>query len=661
MVTGRFKWFGGFNKTTNKVNDYGFIEVIDPEHQESVFVHLNNLSQELRQALKSNRSEGIYVNFDVEKDSKGNFAVNVEMMKLVGVVDWFAKGIGYVKCENRDDVRITADNLVDCNPEDIYKAQVVSLGISYNSFNKKHEGITVQKLGDDTDNIELLTLCVTSKNPLIFSKFLLHTFTIYNPKEAYALIDEKITSLPIHQQNSLAEDITHKYPDIFLHSCLIRNLLPIQEHLSLLDNYLPTINSTEGGILIDEVLNRLIHHSDIAPTITNIYILRQGALSHEPSIFKLFLLKYIASLSAEEAIKLVLDKLELLDEERELNFLLHQLVSQHKHLFLLSSQLRGWLLSHDSNIGKYCDLINEHLEVVEDGLQQELIQEILVQITEVEDDRKNLLWDRIEYLSNHLTYRGYLWDLAPLKYQQKVIQKRFKEFFELQSEFDTSSYHYSDNISLETNQLFPLDEQSEKLIVKWNNGVKNSTDYRLISARGAEKLVMEFYRKLGHQVEDISIHQVTEKSQDWIKGDIRVDSKVLLDVKNARISVNSNVYSEFCIPNFKKERTDDVLIVGVLSPLFAQEKYNTSWSEHIINRNNDNNHLARAYSRKKIITSPLVLGTFDKTKLEELESHFSDRLLSINMGRNFSTNNYLPHWVFDYPEDFYIQQLVSVQ
>lgn len=88
----------------------------------------------------------------------------------------------------------------------------------------------------------------------------------------------------------------------------------------------------------------------------------------------------------------------------------------------------------------------------------------------------------------------------------------------------------------------------------------------MISARGAEKAVIQLCQVLGYEVEDISIHQVTGKSQDWRRADIQLGSGHLLDVKNARFCVNSKVYSEICVPAFKQKRGNDVTIVGVFSP-----------------------------------------------------------------------------------------------
>ncbi|MEB3151673.1 MAG: hypothetical protein VKL60_21980 [Sphaerospermopsis sp.] len=160
----------------------------------------------------------------------------------------------------------------------------------------------------------------------------------------------------------------------------------------------------------------------------------------------------------------------------------------------------------------------------------------------------------------------------------------------------------------------------------------------MISARGAEKLVLQFYQKLGYQVEDISIHQVTQQSQDWIKGDIRLNSIELLDVKNSRTSNNSDSYSEFCVPSFKESRGNDVKIVGVLSP-YLQKQYMQGKTEP-----------------KFYVDHPKILGSFDKNKLREIEKIFSDRFIQIDMPRGTSINRYLPPWVFDYNERFYQQQ-----
>ena len=103
--------------------------------------------------------------------------------------------------------------------------------------------------------------------------------------------------------------------------------------------------------------------------------------------------------------------------------------------------------------------------------------------------------------------------------------------------------------------------------------------------------------------------------------------------------MNSKVYSEFCVPSFKKNRTSDVKIVAVLSPYLQLEYMNGT--EEV----------------KFPVSNPTVLGDFNKTQLRQLEKFFSDRFVRINLSREFDSNNYLPHWLFDYDERFYTKQL----
>ncbi|OWY65058.1 hypothetical protein B7486_43960 [cyanobacterium TDX16] len=160
----------------------------------------------------------------------------------------------------------------------------------------------------------------------------------------------------------------------------------------------------------------------------------------------------------------------------------------------------------------------------------------------------------------------------------------------------------------------------------------------MISARGAEKLVARFYHNLGYLVEDTSIHQVTQQSNTWRQGDLKLDSKVLIDVKNARESVNSNTYSEFCIPTFKQERGNDVLITAVLSP-YLRKEFMDSQEEP-----------------KFTVSNPLVLGECDKTKLTHLERFFKGDILALDISNSSDSKTYLPPWLFDYNDQFYVKQ-----
>jgi hypothetical protein len=164
-----------------------------------------------------------------------------------------------------------------------------------------------------------------------------------------------------------------------------------------------------------------------------------------------------------------------------------------------------------------------------------------------------------------------------------------------------------------------------------------------MSARMAEKLVIQFYKSLGHEVEDTSIYQVTNPyDRCWQLADMRIDKKYMLDVKNARKSCNSEVYSEFCVKKFKRDsKNSAVKIVGVLSPYIkSSEKF----------QDND---------------KPIkILGELEQCTIESINNFFgqsdmsNEISLEINLFKNNDdSNKYLPPWLFDYNDKFYSVQI----
>ncbi|MBC1258914.1 hypothetical protein, partial [Trichormus variabilis] len=112
---------------------------------------------------------------------------------------------------------------------------------------------------------------------------------------------------------------------------------------------------------------------------------------------------------------------------------------------------------------------------------------------------------------------------APTAKKEAIIQQRCKTFFDIISRFQYSNYPYERYISHDWRELYHLNQSDKLLIQKWDASVNFNeiTAAKMISARGAEKLVIQFYQALDHQVEDISIHQVTQQSIEWKLGDIR--------------------------------------------------------------------------------------------------------------------------------------------
>ncbi|MBC5795680.1 hypothetical protein H5968_11105 [Sphaerospermopsis sp. LEGE 00249] len=296
---------------------------------------------------------------------------------------------------------------------------------------------------------------------------------------------------------------------------------------------------------------------------------------------------------------------------------------------LASSQIRSYFNHIQYDYISYIDFFNQYIDIVEESLQQQLVNELISRLLQLNDNERQVYWNKVEYLSKNLEYNNFLWEIAPIERKLTIIRERFKKILEIISRFQDSEYPYAADISDSRHELYKLNELENVLIIKWDSNVIDNEfkSEKMISARGAEKLVMQFYQKLGYEVEDISIHQVTQQSQDWKKGDIKLNSTELIDVKNSRKSYNSDSYSEFCVPSFKEFRDHDVKIVGVLSPYLRNDADN-----------------------------PKILGSFDKTQLIKIEEIFSDRFIKIDMPREKDINRYLPPWVFDYDDRFYQQQ-----
>jgi hypothetical protein len=382
--------------------------------------------------------------------------------------------------------------------------------------------------------------------------------------------------------------------------------------------------------------------------INDIGVIEKCAKSKNYSIFRKFITKYLLSVPLNIGADYILEKIQNLDNQKKRE-IFNEIVDKVPNLILICPELRAYLEFHEFRSNSYGYFINNHLDKVDDSLREELLSEVIDKLKKTTDSQRSVYWKQIKYLQQNLEYRNFIWDIAPVECKKPLIQNKYSKFFEIVSQFKKSSYSYAQVTSCDWRELYQLNEEDKILIKKWDSTISynSSAAAKMISARGAEKLVIKFYKALGYTVEDISVHQVTQKSQDWITGDIKINSKYLIDVKNARNPINSDVYSEFCVPAFKtnlrSEKTihnNDVGIVGVLSPYLKKEEIDgivqpSSWR-----------------SNKRVT----ILGAFTQTKLQEIKSIFSDDLMSLDMKRGFDTNTYLPHWLFDYNELFYLQQ-----
>jgi len=399
--------------------------------------------------------------------------------------------------------------------------------------------------------------------------------------------------------------------------------------------YNSQLNQDEG-ILVQKVNN----------FTDNQKIIQKCIKSENPDIFLIFLIDFLQILPVEKAVSLIIEKRKVIKDLQKRRKFLEELCEKTENLFLASSELRSFLPINEYASNSYGCFIDKYINSVDEPLRQELLSEVIERLRKASDLQSSIYWNQVKYLQQNLEYKGFLWDVAPAERKKQLIQDKYKKFFETVSQFNDSDYPYEQATNIDWLDLYNFEDVDKTLIKKWDSNVSHHpfTEAKMISARGAEKLVIQFYKAFGYTVEDISVHQVTQESQDWIKGDVRLNSWQLLDVKNARSSVNSKVYSEFCIPSFKQYRGNDVKVIGVLSPYLKKEE---------IDRIKEPSFWR---SNQKVS----VLGAFDKTKLQELEVLFSDRLIRIDMSRGFDPKTYLPHWLFDYEDPFYVKQLEVV-
>ena len=201
-----------------------------------------------------------------------------------------------------------------------------------------------------------------------------------------------------------------------------------------------------------------------------------------------------------------------------------------------------------------------------------------------------------------------------------------------------------------------LSPDDERLCHAWaNNKVKSGLqpdacalldeigDYqgmRLYSARQAEHAAIEYYRQLGMEVIDVSVHQITGADDRWKTHDIEVN-RIPMDVKNSRRSFSSpETYSEHCVANWKQTTRNgtSVRLVGILSEYVTGEAFREGRS-------------ATAVVLGEVSSDQLVsaAGWFERWMQDKLQFIAIDK------------PKYFPGWVFEYPNDHYATDVSGEQ
>jgi hypothetical protein len=175
---------------------------------------------------------------------------------------------------------------------------------------------------------------------------------------------------------------------------------------------------------------------------------------------------------------------------------------------------------------------------------------------------------------------------------------------------------------------------------------------RLMSARLAEKAVIEFYRSNKYKVTDISILQISDEGNtEWKDYDLLIDGKIPIDVKNSRASrKNNRNYTEHCVPRFKNKRNgQNIQIAGVFSQYLRPSEITNNQNEILTPINQDKrNNIQDQFA----VT---FLGITHKKILEDIKGWFEiPNVFEIEFRSRSDNSYFLPPWMFDLPEFIYV-------
>ncbi len=258
-------------------------------------------------------------------------------------------------------------------------------------------------------------------------------------------------------------------------------------------------------------------------------------------------------------------------------------------------------------------------------------------VHKVDIQTKNRFWKTIPH--SQAVDCEKLFQIAPYEAKCRIIDCKYKIYNDLTKAFTVNIYP---RIGFSTPASYVnIDDQDLQLTALWQQDKSDNHEYnRMLSARLAERVAITFYRNVGFNTEDISIHQLNSLSEDWKTHDILLDGTIPVDVKNARTPVNNkHCYVEHCVPRLKENREKKfVLITGVISPYCRFDKGHYHDMEDI-----------------------RVLGETDQKSIEKIQQQYSSNIFEIKIlssrvnypPNSRRTNNTIPPWVFDYPGVFY--------
>ena len=236
-----------------------------------------------------------------------------------------------------------------------------------------------------------------------------------------------------------------------------------------------------------------------------------------------------------------------------------------------------------------------------------------------------------------------LFSLAPLHIQRRILRRHFHDHLMwLNRLFRHNSATSGDWHSAVV--YGELDDDDRKLAKLWSTGSDSSHEFaRMLSARAAEKVAAWFYIHLGFETVDVAKHQLSGKSDHWKTHDLLLNGSQPVDVKNARLPVNSKAfYVEHTIPRFKRNRRGrDVTIVAVVSPYLSLT------------------YMEDLESAPFQVSDVRYLGETNLERVSRLCAMFSSSSLTV---QDPTDGAFLPPWYFDFPDAWYRQfESISAQ
>jgi cold shock CspA family protein len=601
---GTIKWFGGFDKTKWRENDYGFISYAG---KKDLFVHRENVL-----CSTDDLTEGVLVTFEIGSKSGKMRAIKVNLLQNESNLNFLAS------CFEDDAYSsiVAKQYLNQLDNDQAIAAIAVRLqNLSQQEISEWLDNIIVPWL--DLPQSELLDPLIPLRKRLELYK---NRFVQANPAEQLRLA-KKIIAITEHLTSA------GKNSNILIHQLIPRSILYLPEAV-VLRNHLSLQEQFE--LCLEIAQHAQTPHTE--GTLKEITIAFQKQFAIPAEYHEAIATRMTEFYQAELAKKIKASPRDW--KEKTLPAIIRRLPAD---LLLAAGgrKLRRSLPIPD--IWGLCITAKRRND-------QTSLKRIVSELTEA---REKEFW---AIALRKLTDKNQLLTMAPANVRAQWLDKHYSQLNRIIEGYMNGGqkgpvYQWSPNELLK--RLTDNDRQLARLWVPpaKDEGIYNAYQAQMLSARTAEIVARLFYQALGFTCTDIAITQLNNTGEDWKTHDLLLNGRMPIDVKNARTPYNDNTgYVEHCIPRFKQTRDlQSVTITGVLSPyLTFHEFVNSDSSPYPSSKK-------RKKGRNQSKRNVTFLGEITQDKVERLQIYFaSNRFNPYLMERGT-----FPSWLFDFPERFY--------